>query len=229
MKIEINEERKEVLVNGELYVKHEVKSEPVEVKPKLSKKWGGIVPHVSWSKGAVSPPIPSSWNTEGEYAAAKRINEYDYGLIELKSLKDAGLIKAYRDTSGDRISGNYSAHKKASETLSQRYLISPHKNAYNGKVGGFEVLILKGDQESFYYARLWLEVMSKHFPDRKHRGVKEIASGGRGYGNLAGMKDGGAKVALLTEAFFIDNPSDYITQDEMHAMWKEFFERAEEL
>jgi len=83
---------------------------------------------------------------------------------------------------------------------------------------------MKGDKLSLKYAELIAESFKHHFPDRILRhgnGVKIVTKGERGYNNLFIAKKNGMEVALLSEAFFIDNSSEWIEPREMGAFWKE--------
>ena len=108
--------------------------------------------------------------------------------------------------------------KKVNATL------EPHKNAYNGKAKGFEILVLKGDSLSRHYAELFAEAFKVKFPDRVlrgYKGIKEVSGRDNGAANLRASKNAGAEVALLSESFFIDNPNEWIEPREMAHFWAE--------
>lgn len=164
-------------------------------------KWGIIIPHVKKAGGADTP--------DG------KIDEYDYGL---KMVDKLDMPYETRDSGG--VKGAAKRLKKRGVTAS----LEPHKNAYNGKAEGFEILVLASDSLSIEFAELIAEAFAKKFPDRKIRGrggLKKLKKGDRGAGNLIAAKKAGMKVALLSEAFFIDNPAEWIEPDVMAKFWTE--------
>lgn len=90
-----------------------------------------------------------------------------------------------------------------------------HLNSFTSPtVEGYEVLILEDDLESHRSAKLFLNIMKYYFPNRRNRGIKVLTSTCRGYNNLLRLKKVYAK-AILTEAFFINNPNDWINREHM--------------
>jgi hypothetical protein len=169
-------------------------------------KWGIIVPHEKSKRGArthssVQPPV----------------YEYDYGLTLGDFLSDKLPYKT-RDTGGV-----YQAAKDLI-TLGCDATIEPHLNAYNGKAHGYEILVLAGDSLSKEYALNIISSYEAKYPERRKRqgdGIKEIKKGDRGYYNLKNSKNAGAKIAILTELFFIDNPDEYMEPIEMSNFLRE--------
>jgi hypothetical protein len=97
-----------------------------------------------------------------------------------------------------------------------------HLNSFHTPTAhGYEVLILEDDNESRVYANLFLNIMEKHFPSRSNRGIKIITPDNRGYKNLRHLKSY-FRYAILTEIFFINNPSDWITRAEASKVINEF-------
>ena len=160
--------------------------------------WGIIVPHLDRAGGAETP--------------SGRWNEYKYGLHMAKFMDKA---HATRDEGG--VYGAAKELKKYGCNAS----LEPHKNAYNGKANGYEILILKGDHLSKHYAELFLEEFSRKYPQRKNRGIKEMTKGGRGYKNLIDAKRAGMEVALLSEMFFIDVAGEWLEPHVMGKFWEE--------
>ena len=163
--------------------------------------WGIIVPHTQASQGA------SSWDSI--------YTEYLYGLALVN------LLPVPWGTRNNK--GVYGAAK----TLKERGCtcsLEPHFNAYNKRAHGAEILVMKGDDLSAKYARLFIEQFSDTYSDRRIRhgdGIKWVGKGDRGYRNLHSAKLGGMKVAILTELFFIDNPIDFINPSDMADFWKD--------
>lgn len=150
--------------------------------------WGYVVPHTRVAQGAETPD--NKWS------------EYSHGMVTAPLTE---LPYSTRDDGGV---------KGAVKRLIGFGLINAswedHRNAYNEKVGGAEILYMHGDDLSKYYAEMILESFAAKFPDRKIRGAKGKRKGDRGYNNLLLAKKGGVDVALLGELFFIDNPKDFI-------------------
>jgi hypothetical protein len=170
-------------------------------KPAPKFTWGLIVPHTKSSGGASSKE--------------KNINEYNYGL------KLAALMPIPRET---RDEGGVSLAAKRLKLKGCNASLEPHKNAYNGTAKGFEILVLENDSESIRVAEIMAENFKAKYPTRVLRhtnGVKKIKSGDRGYSNLIAAKKEGMKIALLGEAFFIDNPAEWIEPEEMAKFWME--------
>jgi len=155
-------------------------------------KWGYIIPHTKYAQGAETP--------DNQYS------EYTHG-----SIVAAGLPIPFDHRNDGGISG-------ACERLSDRGVNSTwedHRNAYNGIVGGAEILYLKRDHLSKVKAEDILHAFSITFPDRTIRGAKARGPKERGGGNLVASKKSGMDVALLGELFFIDNPKDFIETEAM--------------
>jgi len=153
-------------------------------------KWGYVVPHTEKAQGAEAP--------DGKWS------EYKHGLSV--AVTNSNFIP-WDDRNNGGVSGAVSrliSDKKINSTWED------HRNAFDGRVGGVEVLCIRGDSLSKHYAEMILDAFHETFPDRNIRGVKEMKKGGRGYGNLLASKKAGADVALLGELFFIDNPKDFI-------------------
>lgn len=93
--------------------------------------------------------------------------------------------------------------------------IELHLNAANGKAVGCEVLCLEGDNNSAVIGKQFALDFTTQFGRRMRgdKGIKWIDSSGRGYGNLVAAKAVSPK-AILVEPFFIDTPSEWITQYE---------------
>lgn len=158
--------------------------------------WGIIVPHTEKAGGADTP--------DGKW------NEYKYGLHMAKSIDRP---HATRDN------GGVLAAARSLKEQGCNCSLEPHKNAYNSRANGYEILILKGDSLSKQYAELFLDAFAQKYPARRNRGVKEMTKGGRGYRNLIDAKRGGMEVALLSEMFFIDNNSDWLPPHVMANFW----------
>lgn len=108
-------------------------------------------------------------------------------------------------------------HKDKEAVALEFHLNSFHKPTAHG----YEVLILEDDEQSKVYANLFLKIMEKHFPMRTNRGIKFITSDNRGYKNLRHLKHY-YRYAMLTEMFFINNPSDWISRAEASKVINEF-------
>jgi len=169
-------------------------------------KFGLVIPHTKRSPGA------SGYN--------KRTNEYDYGLDMLAELDVPG---ATRDEDG--ISGAIKTLKLKGCNAS----LEPHYNAYNRKAYGSEILVLEGDNRSADIAYMMMEDFHLLYPKKRLRhdkGIKWVKrskdnkSGDRGSWNLYVAKKNGMKVALLSELFFGDNESDWMSPPEQASFWK---------
>lgn len=173
-------------------------------KPEFKPRWGIIIPHTNKAPGA-----------SGYRPSGVKISEYKYGLEMSMGIP---LPYATRDRSGV---------KGAAESLKSRGCnasLEPHKNAFNKKAHGFEILVLKGDKLSAQYARLFADAFADKYPERRLRhdkGIKWISKGDRGYHNLVAAKKAGMDVALLSESFFLDNQNEWISPEEMAAFWDE--------
>lgn len=165
---------------------------------KLKIKWGIIVPHTKEAQGAVSK--------------LTKVSEYKYGKVLISYLSTYPF--ATRDAAGIKGAVKELVSKGCNASL------EPHKNAFNNKAKGYEILVIKGDNASKEYARLILEAFEDEYPNRRNRGIKEVSKGDRGYYNLKTAKKAGIKVALLSEMFFIDNPVDYVEPQTMAAFWQ---------
>lgn len=163
-------------------------------------KFGIIVPHTVKKQGATSK---------------KGISEYKY-VCDMVQYLASDIRHSFRDFDGVR---------GAASTLSNlgcNASLEPHLNAFNGKAKGFEILIIKNDMASKFYAEMFAQHFSSEFPERvlRHRtGIKEVSKGDRGYNNLKTAKKNGMEIALLSEAFFIDNNSEWISPEEMADFW----------
>lgn len=168
-------------------------------KPEPKYAWGLIIPHTKSSGGASSKE--------------KKINEYEYGL------KLASYLAIPRET---RDEGGVSLAAKRLKIKGCTASLEPHLNAFNQTAKGFEILVLENDSESIRVAEIMAENFKAKYPNRVLRhgnGVKKIKSGDRGYSNLVAAKKEGMKIALLGEAFFIDNVNEWIEPHEMAEFW----------
>lgn len=162
-------------------------------------RWGFIVPHTLKAPGATS---------------VTGLKEYFYGeqLCDLVDLPHATRNKA----------GVKGAAKRLVDVYKANAIIEPHFNAFNTKVSGAEILVLKGDDLSIRYAEFALLHFEDTFPDRKIRGIKEMSKGGRGYWNLKHSKNATKGVAMLSELFFGDNENDYMNVSTQANFWRDF-------
>lgn len=173
--------------------------EPTIGYGELKAKWGIIIPHTAKAQGAESP--------SGE-------SEYHYAL---QMFTGSALPRRTRDEGGV-----YGAAKDLVK-LGCNCTLEPHLNAYNGRAQGFEILVLEGDKASIAEAKRIAYEFGNSFSNHLLRGdggVKVISKSDRGGSNLASSKSAGAKVALLSEAFFLDNTSDYIDKTLMKLFWE---------
>lgn len=174
--------------------------------------WGFVVPHTKADRGAV---LKSALGKVVE-------TEYDYGAETIRLISnDLPVTKATRDGGG--LKGAYGWLK----IEGAKFSIEPHLNAFNTIAKGYCVLVLKGDTKSEKVARQLLAKFSEKYPDRQNRGIRFVKSGDRGALNLITAKDNGMEVALLTEMFFIDNLSDYISTKEMSKFFIDFLRTVE--
>ena len=168
-------------------------------------KWGIIVPHTLRAGGARTPD--------------KKWNEYFYAQEMLKFLKKQRLIpSATRDNGGVSQAARDLVRAGATATL------EPHKDAYNSRVGGYSILVLKGDNLSKELALKIISLFEQKYPSRSKRsgdGVKEVEGRDNGAANLRAAKRAGAEAALLSELFFIDNRNEFIEPEEMALFWVE--------
>jgi hypothetical protein len=162
----------------------------------LKYSWGYIVPHTAKAAGAVG------------YRGLQKFSEYQYGL-EVAEINRVFLPFETRDNGGVLAAALKLKAKGANAS------IEAHLNAFNGKVGGAEILVLDGDAESYDMAQNLLAAFALEFPNFNIRGVKRRKSGDTGYFNLMQAKAAGMRIALLTEFFFID--SEYIAPEAMAA------------
>lgn len=161
--------------------------------------FGLIIPHTEKQPGA---------STESGFT------EYHYAL---RMAAQTHLPYATRNIGG--VTGAAKLLKKKGCNAS----LEPHLNAFNTYAEGFEILALEGDSSSIDAAILIAEQFAKWFPDHKIRGkngVKIIRPTDRGGSNLVKAKKAGMEIALLSEAFFIDNPKDYIDHSTMADFWE---------
>jgi len=172
------------------------------IKPKKKKSvnpWGIVIPHTSMAQGAQTP---------------KGLSEYKYALSMMDYI---GLPFETRNEGG--VSGATRALIKQGTYKS----IEPHLNAFNGVAHGFEILVMLGDKESFNEATRIAKAFKVAFPDRTIRhgnGIKLVGPGDRGYGSIHIAKREGMQIALLSEAFFIDNSDEWISPRVMGEFWK---------
>ena len=144
--------------------------------------WGFINPHLK--------------NAGGAAHSQKKVDEYRYGVM-MKNYHDYPL--EFRDDGGV-----YGAAKRL-RSQGCNASIESHKNAYNGKVNGFEILVIRNDRLSIEYAEMFISEFEKMFPSVPVRGIKQKSKGDRGYNNLKDSKRSGMDISLLTEDFFIDS------------------------
>ena len=164
-------------------------------------KWGVIVPHTQKAPGAV---------TKGGV-----VSEYNYAGFMAQKMKFSYF---YRDGIG--VLG---AAKKLAQYGGCNASLEPHLNAFNNRARGFEILVMEGDRLSYDIAENIATAFKEAYPDRILRhgnGVKVVKKGDAGFYNLRDAKRGGMKVALLSEAFFIDNPDEWIDQIDMAKFWE---------
>lgn len=170
-------------------------------------KWGIIIPHTESSPGAYTTHRLEKYGNE-------KISENFYGKKLAKALPH--LPSQSRDLGG--VFG--AAHLlKASGCNAS---LEPHLNAYNTKAHGFELLVLEGDKASYNVAKSLVKAFKSRFPSRRIRngGIKLVTPKDRGYKNLRDARKAGMKIAILSEAFFIDNPNDWMSVEEMAKFWK---------
>lgn len=162
-------------------------------------RWGIIVPHTREAQGADNH--------------TKKITEYMYGSLMVQSI---ALPHAFRDEGGVFSAARSLVSRGVTATL------ETHFNAYNGHAEGCEILVLQGDKLSEHYARLFVEDFAMKYKRklRGDKGIKFVSKGDRGYQNLIAAKDAGAKVAILSELFFGDNPADYLDYNEQATFWQ---------
>lgn len=168
-------------------------------KPKHEIRYGFIIPHTKKAKGA----------------HGNATNEYDYAIDMVSWIDKIPFVTRDNTTIFNAVS-DLIRFGRVNAT------IEPHKNAYNKKAHGFEILVLKNDLQSEKAAREIISKFTKMFPLRRLRqdgGIKWISEHDRGYLNLKSAKTAGVEIALLTEPFFIDNPGDWISPEEMAVFW----------
>ena len=161
----------------------------------IKHKVGCIIPHVLKAQGA---------ETIGG------LTEYRYAFEEIP--KD----KPYKTRDEAGVKGAARELKKLKCNTS----IEPHKNAFNEKANGYEILVMDGDKVSYDFAMNILQAFEEMFPTHKNRGIKTLSRGDRGYYNLRDAKRGGMKAAILTELFFIDCYQDFILPETMREFWE---------
>lgn len=161
--------------------------------------WGIIVPHTENSQGASNK--------------IRKTTEYSYGIT---------LVTLMNFPWETRNSGGVNEATKQLINRGCNCSLEPHKNAFNTKVSGFELLVLDGDKKSEEFAKTIVEKFRNQFPSRKIRhqdGILRVKKGDRGYNNLKIAKDNGMKMAILSESFFIDNDKDWISPNVMAEFW----------
>jgi len=173
---------------------YESHGEETSSKPKFKPAWGFIIPHTAKAGGAANPD--KTWD------------EYQYGTA---------MAPQIGKPFADRNSGGVKGAAKNLKRKGCNASLEGHLNSFNGQVQGAEILVLKGDDLSKYYAELFLAAYKAKYPGKNIRGVKEMKKGGRGAGNLIAAKKAGMEIALLSEMFFID--SEWITPEEMAQFW----------
>ena len=179
--------------------------------------WGYIVPHTKKAQGAVLKGADGS-TIESEYGLGLKI------ATELDNL--GSILSETRD-----IGGVYGASRRLIG-LGCKFSLEDHKNAFNKSVGGFEVLVLKGQQRSKIAAELLVETFVERLPNIKLRasnGIKFLNSKDRGATNLRDAHNAGMEICLLPEPFFIDNIDDWIPTKMLVDIYLEFFKKAEQL
>lgn len=178
---------------------------PVKVSEGTNLTWGRVICHNSHAQGADTV-------RNGELVTENMHCKMTYGFM--KYFTYVGT----RDVGG--IKGAYSHIYRKGCNAS----LESHRNAFNGKAKGFEVLVLRGDETSKRYAQILMGIFGKHYPDRTYRRIKELRYGEGGYKNLRTARDLGFKVAILPELFFIDNEKEWITPEDLAKIYDEFFE-----
>lgn len=171
-------------------------------KPEPKLNWGIIIPHTLKQKGA-----------SGLTPYGSRVYEYDYAVKMASYLRH--IPSETRNTK--RI---YDAAKFLVDNKEVTASIEPHLNAHDGTVEGFEILVLKDDHKSKKAALKIMDHFKMTFPSKRIRALREIRKDDNGFGNLTSAKAAGIEVALLTEAFFIDNPKDWINPETMSVFWE---------
>jgi hypothetical protein len=177
-------------------------------------KWAMVVGHSKSEIGCVLKKKGKVVYTENAHSRGT-IDKVHSGLMKITG---ESLTRAVRDGWG--LEGAYSSLAQDGITAS----IESHRNAFNTKARGYEVWILKGDTLSKQYAEELINRMSKFFPTRINRGVKEVEAGGRGFVNLYEAKKAGMKVALLSELFFLDNESEFISEEDLAKVYIDFLQ-----
>lgn len=163
-------------------------------------KWGIIIPHTYKAQGA-----SNKQDTVTEYQYADKMS---WRINHSSEFRDNG--------------GVYGAAERLFESGCNAS-IEPHLNAFNGKAKGFEILAMAGDTRSISEGIRIAKAFKEMFPDRLLRhgnGVKIVKRGDRGYKNLKDARYAGMRVALLSEAFFIDNPDEWISHYDMAEFWE---------
>lgn len=93
--------------------------------------------------------------------------------------------------------------------------IQMHLNSADGAPKGCEVLVISGDTASYPLAEKFAADFNKHFNQATRRadtkGKKILASSDRG---VSSLRDTKAKVRILVEPFFVNNPADFKKKEE---------------
>lgn len=169
---------------------------------KKKSSWGIIIPHTKNAQGATTKDGSTS---EYEYALDMvQYTDFDFETRDVGGVTGAAerlFKKGYRKS------------------------LECHLNGYNSVAYGFELLIELGDSKSFKEALKISSEFQKRFPEHKIRnernnGIKFVEKGDNGHGNLVRAKAAGMEVAILSEAFFIDNPKDWINPKDMAKFWQ---------
>lgn len=166
--------------------------------------WGIVIPHTFSKQGARDP--------------IERWTEYEYAKE---------MVTWLNFPNSDRNDGGVKGAVDSLILKGCNATIEPHLNAFNGKSKGFEILVLKGDIDSYKCALFLARKFRETYPTRKLRnknGIVEVSGSERGAKNLKIAKSKGMKVALLSEAFFIDNEEEWIKPAEMALFWSKWLE-----
>lgn len=152
------------------------------------------VGHSTKDEGARSPD-----NKLGEYSFNKELA--DFIKAELLSAGVGTCVIVNRLTTGGGTT--MSADIKAVNSIKSDCIIELHANAYNGKASGTETLYWHSSVKGKHLAECIQDEMVKTL-GLANRGLKPIDGSGRGGAVLKGSY----YPMVITEPFFIDNPSD---------------------
>ena len=145
--------------------------------------------------------------------------EYQYcgEMFDYMNIKEG---KHWEDRSKGGLNGAYKRIAKKGYNAT----IEPHLNAFNGKAKGIETLYPKGCAKSQMLAIRVNTLLKASFPDRVNRHTKALSPGDDGWANFEAAKKNGIKACVITEAFFIDNPYEWIDPAVMAEVFKEAME-----